>query len=207
MMCVSGYLHYGKEGERVGTEEKIILAALRQFEIKGFIAATTKAIAADAGVAEVTLFRIFGDKKSLFVKVAGYIAEKFGIKSIPNGNTGDFRKDVFRLCQNLLGHFIRYNALFRMLIFEAKKYEDIRLVLQDVRGRALANIQALVAGYQDPGGGGRLADITEWLGNSLMGASLCYCLFHEAEDRDAYIRTQSELIAGACIDRITAERK
>ena len=31
------------------TEEKLVLAALRQFEKHGFIAATTKAIAAEAG--------------------------------------------------------------------------------------------------------------------------------------------------------------
>ena len=48
------------------TEKKLVLAALKQFETHGFMAATTKAIAAEAGVAEVTLFRYFGDKKSLF---------------------------------------------------------------------------------------------------------------------------------------------
>ena len=48
------------------TEDKNILAAMRMFETCGFAAATTKAIAAEAGVAEVTLFRIFGDKRKLF---------------------------------------------------------------------------------------------------------------------------------------------
>ena len=46
------------------TEEKIVPGrAASSLLIHGFSAATTKAIAAEAGVAEVTLFRCFGDKR------------------------------------------------------------------------------------------------------------------------------------------------
>ncbi|HPJ01437.1 MAG TPA: TetR/AcrR family transcriptional regulator [Candidatus Limiplasma sp.] len=188
------------------TEERIILAALRQFETHGFMAATTKSIAAEAGVAEVTLFRTFGDKKSLFLKVASYLAGNFGLMEIPNVKTGDYRQDMLGLCQTLLRNFIRFNALFRMLIFEAKKYEDIRVVLLEIRGKALQNIQTL-AGHYASAPDAVLESCTEWLGNSLIGSSIAFCLFHSAEDEDAYVNTHAEIIADAYIEKIKTTEK
>jgi len=189
----------------VGTEEKLILASVELFREHGFSGATTKAIAKKAGVAEVTLFRIFGDKQTLFIRSAHYIAGIFGLMEIPNRQSGDFRQDMVRLCQNLLGNFIRYNDLFRMLFFEATRHAEIRAVMSEMRGKALKNIQILVSRYADTGGGQTVPDRVEWLSSSLMGASLCYCLFHAAEDKDAYIRVNAGLIADALIGSITAE--
>ena len=183
------------------TEEKLVLAALRQFEIHGFIAATTKSIAAEAGVAEVTLFRCFGDKKSLFLKVVTYIAGEFGLMTVPNVKTGNYHEDMLAFCRTLLYKFIRFNALFRMLIFEAKKYEDIRAVLAEVRGKALNNFRKLT-GHYGKADGTWAESCTEWLGNALMGTSICYCLFHSTEDEDAFVNTHAGIIAGAFIERI-----
>jgi AcrR family transcriptional regulator len=47
------------------TREKILEAALILFSKKGFLGAATKEIAAEAGVAEVTLFRHFSTKDAL----------------------------------------------------------------------------------------------------------------------------------------------
>jgi AcrR family transcriptional regulator len=47
----------------------ILDAALRLFSQKGFLGATTRQIAREAGVAEVTLFRRFGSKEELFAEV------------------------------------------------------------------------------------------------------------------------------------------
>ena len=190
----------------MGTEEKLVLAALRQFETHGFIAATTKSIAAEAGVAEVTLFRYFGDKKSLFLKVAAYVAGDFGLMEIPNAKTGDFHRDMLGLSRSLLQKFIRFNALFRMLIFEAKKYEDIRAILMKIRNRALSNIQKLVGSYADADAEWA-GNCTEWLGNSLMGTSVCYCLFHSDEDEDAFVNTHAGIIADAFISMIKTTGK
>ena len=180
------------------TEDKIIRAALMQFETHGFIAATTKAIAAEAGVAEVTLFRIFGDKRTLFLRVANRIAGEFGVMKIPDPVSGDFREDIRRLCRGLLWHMIGFNAMFRMLFFEAKKHEDVRLILTQVRAGALQNIQAR-AGCFVKLPAETLAELVEWLGSSLIGASLCYCLFHETDDPQAFTDKQAELIADAFI--------
>lgn len=51
------------------TREKILETALKLFSEKGYLGATTKKIAKEAGLAEVTLFRHFASKEKLFEEV------------------------------------------------------------------------------------------------------------------------------------------
>ena len=48
------------------TRDKILEAALFLFSKKGYLGATTKEIAKEAGIAELTLFRHFASKEKLF---------------------------------------------------------------------------------------------------------------------------------------------
>ena len=63
------------------THERILAAAAQIFAEQGYIRATTRAIAAAAGVNEVTLFRHFGSKKNL-AQAAIYLARAPKSKSI-----------------------------------------------------------------------------------------------------------------------------
>ena len=51
------------------TRERILEAGLKSFSKKGYLGATTKEIAREAGIAEVTLFRHFPSKEKLFEEV------------------------------------------------------------------------------------------------------------------------------------------
>jgi AcrR family transcriptional regulator len=51
---------------QISTRERLLAAALAVFAEKGYRAATTREIAARAGVAELTLFRHFSSKQGLF---------------------------------------------------------------------------------------------------------------------------------------------
>ncbi|MBZ4643144.1 MAG: transcriptional regulator, TetR family [Deferribacteraceae bacterium] len=53
----------------LSTKEKIVDAAFGLFSQKGYLGTTTKKIALHAGVSEVTLFRHFGSKESIFEEV------------------------------------------------------------------------------------------------------------------------------------------
>jgi AcrR family transcriptional regulator len=53
------------------TKEKILTAAMSLVSEKGYLGATTREIAHDAGVTELTLFRHFGSKEKLFEEVLG----------------------------------------------------------------------------------------------------------------------------------------
>ena len=48
------------------TRQRILEAAAESFQSLGYARTTTQALAKKAGVAEVTLFRHFGDKQKLF---------------------------------------------------------------------------------------------------------------------------------------------
>ncbi|MDQ6772190.1 MAG: TetR/AcrR family transcriptional regulator [Candidatus Dormibacteraeota bacterium] len=52
----------------VATEDRIVEAFLRLFRERGFEGITTRAVAEEAGVNEVTIFRRFGDKATLAVR-------------------------------------------------------------------------------------------------------------------------------------------
>jgi len=51
------------------TDERLLQATLKLISEKGYLKATTKDIAREAGVTEVTLFRHFGSKERLFEEV------------------------------------------------------------------------------------------------------------------------------------------
>lgn len=55
--------------ETQSTKDKIVDAALKMFSEKGYLGATTKELAREAGIAEVTLFRHFPSKEQLFEEV------------------------------------------------------------------------------------------------------------------------------------------
>src|SRR5512135_2431624 len=51
---------------RANTKQKLLEATLRLVSEKGYLGATTREIAQEAGVTELTLFRHFGSKEKLF---------------------------------------------------------------------------------------------------------------------------------------------
>jgi AcrR family transcriptional regulator len=71
------------------TEQRILDAALRVFASEGFTGATTRRIAEEANVAEVTLFRKFKSKKNLLKEVL-----------INNRTVFSSLEDLFQLFQN-----------------------------------------------------------------------------------------------------------
>ncbi len=64
------------------TRDKILEAALRLFSKEGYLGATTRKIAGEAGIAEVTLFRYFPSKEKLFeetLKTYSFLPELRGL--------------------------------------------------------------------------------------------------------------------------------
>src|SRR5512143_1758481 len=52
--------------KKTGTNEQLLKATLKLISEKGYVGATTREIAQEAGVTELTLFRHFGSKEKLF---------------------------------------------------------------------------------------------------------------------------------------------
>ena len=81
------------------TRERLLEAAARVFAREGLTGATTRAIAEEAGVNEVTLFRHFQTKDRL---LAAVVNDNFGTKSVPKPidiplPTADLKTDLLAL--------------------------------------------------------------------------------------------------------------
>ena len=83
------------------TRDRILAAAARIFAQNGLTGATTRAIASEAGVNEVTIFRHFKSKERLLAAVVG---QNFGTPSlpvaiVPPAATADLRGDLIALAR------------------------------------------------------------------------------------------------------------
>lgn len=88
---------------RIPAREKLLKAAATVFARDGLNGSTTRAIATEAGVNEITLFRLFKTKDLLLAAVVG---EKFGTASVaaasapvPPAPTDDLRGDLKALAK------------------------------------------------------------------------------------------------------------
>jgi AcrR family transcriptional regulator len=129
--------------------ERLLGAAARVFARDGLSGATTRAIAEEAGVNEVTLFRLFRTKQRLLDAV---VQENFGgapaaaAPALP-AVTGDLRRD-------LLAHAHRYErmlqqnlALIRTMLGEIHHHGEherkvFRAIFRPVRADLIARLEA-----------------------------------------------------------------
>ncbi|MDQ0351370.1 AcrR family transcriptional regulator [Alkalibacillus filiformis] len=98
--------------------EQIIQSALQAFIRKGF-QATTQEVANEAKVAEVTLFRKFGNKQRLFITVIKSVLEKnFQSHILEQAKTNDTEEFLRSIIDNRLDVLSRNRSLVKMLIAE-----------------------------------------------------------------------------------------
>jgi AcrR family transcriptional regulator len=67
--------------ESLSTKDRILETALKLFSKKGYLGATTREIAKEAGIAEITLFRYFSSKEELF----GSVLNKYSFLPVLKG--------------------------------------------------------------------------------------------------------------------------
>ena len=112
------------------SRERILRAAAEAFAERGYAGATTRAIAAAAGVNEVTLFRHFGSKLNLLMAV---VEQNSGVpdlwSQIGGELTGDYRQDMLRLghlLQNLMG---KSRTSLRLILCDVEQVPELRRAL------------------------------------------------------------------------------
>src|SRR5438105_9091316 len=94
------------------TRVRILQAAARVYAQHGFRGATTRLIAIEAGVNEVTLFRTFGSKAALIeAMMQGHVAQS-PIPELPD-NPLDPALEMTEWCAGVLGHMRENRALLR----------------------------------------------------------------------------------------------
>ena len=110
--------------ERENTEEKIITATFNIVQKEGVQKATTKKIAAEAGVNEVTIFRKFENKKNLIEATKDYYMTKLLSKL---EETFDFDEE------DSIEEYLK-RSFHRIMDFSEEDFSIIRVAMQEIEG-------------------------------------------------------------------------
>jgi AcrR family transcriptional regulator len=91
---------------------RILSAAARVYAQHGYRGATTRLIAIEAGVNEVSIFRTFGSKDVLFEELACGQAEATHVPPLP-AEPGDPERQLTAWCSTVLGHLTQHRSFLR----------------------------------------------------------------------------------------------
>lgn len=111
------------------TRQRILRAAARVFAEQGYARATTRALAAAAGVNEVTLFRHFGSKMNLFTAVIDEYAASALTAAMAAELTGDYHQDLLIMGNHVMGALLQRREAVRLMLCEAAHFPEVREVM------------------------------------------------------------------------------
>ena len=130
------------------SDDQILQAALDVIAAKGYAGATTRQIAAAAGINEVTLFRRFGNKQKLLIAVVEREAEQFGTGEVVY--TGDLEADLMRIVEFYQRLLRERSKIMMMLMSEVSRQPE----LMEIMNVATANARrfaTIIERYQQEG--------------------------------------------------------
>lgn len=175
----------------------ILDAALRLFSQKGFLGATTRQIAREAGV---TLFRRFGSKEELFAEVIRGYSFLPAMKGIlPQLEQAGYEEALLTVARRFLATLDDRRDLIRIMLAERHSYPA---QVKDIFRGVLGEMFALLAGYfrhLQRGGTLREFDPDE-AARAFLGALFAYAhglgfFFEDAADRISRERFAGEFVS------------
>lgn len=105
------------------TRERILVAGLKIFSEKGYTGSTTKEIAREAGIAEVTLFRHFPSKEKLFEEVINSYSFLPALKGLlPTLKGMEYREALAEIAGRFLERLTERRDLIRIMHAEIHRY-------------------------------------------------------------------------------------
>jgi AcrR family transcriptional regulator len=133
---------------------RILAAAARVYSHHGFRGATTRLIATEAGVNEVTLFRTFGSKAEL---LEAMLQSRMAANAAPtiSGDLSDPAAEITAWCGNLLEHLRGHAHIVRKTIAEAEERPEAACAACEGSNSAADSLVLYVerlrnAGFADP---------------------------------------------------------
>lgn len=115
------------------TRQCILDAMMELVQSQSVKGVTTRAIAQQAGVSEVTLFRHFKSKDDLLrAVIAQYSPATFVVPEFLKQKTGDLEADLRRFCRLLQEQFHRNREVVMLSLREAGNYPELDLLLGEV---------------------------------------------------------------------------
>ena len=107
------------------SRQKLLDAAARIYGEYGFRGATTRRIAEEAGVNEVTLFRLFGSKSQLLAEAIRHHAPQADAHSALPETPSDPAREVSEWCQQQLTHMRDCRSLIRKAMGELEEHPEL----------------------------------------------------------------------------------
>ncbi|GAA0816151.1 TetR/AcrR family transcriptional regulator [Clostridium tertium] len=107
------------------TSEKIMKVALKLFSEQGYYPTTTKQIAEEAGVNELTIFRHFGSKSNLFQVTTEHYVIDSHVDYILNDTDGlNFEDSMMLISNRIYNLFIQNTKLYKVQMKLADNEKD-----------------------------------------------------------------------------------
>ena len=184
------------------THQRILEAAVEVGSRLGYAQATTRAIAAAAGVNEVTLFRHFGTKENLFSEAI----EQYGGPAIgpelAGQMSGDYRRDLITFGQGIFTLLLERREVLQLMLCESTNIPEVRTVLarnpEELR-RALASYlqMQMDKGIMREGHAGLLAQ-------AFMGMFFAYAISLNILESTIEPSVSNEEFVNTCVDIFVA---
>ena len=180
------------------TRQRLLDAALQLFTERGYDGAATRAIAALAGVNEVTLFRHFGSKKGLFQAMLRHNSALPGLElALREQLTGDLRQDLLALATQMLKLLHARHREIIMLLAESERQPEL-LEMAAFVPRQQRQVFSDYLKWQMAQGAMRPMD-PDLAAQGLLGMLLSYCLGQELLP-EALKRMPLEQVAAQFVD-------
>ena len=116
-------VQWDMETNHYPTRGKIIETALKLFSSEGYIGATTREIAREAGIAEVTLFRYFPSKENLFeetLKINSFLPELREL--LPEIMEMPYERALTTIAKKFLDALILRKDIIKIMQSEMQRY-------------------------------------------------------------------------------------
>lgn len=114
--------------EYTGKALDIMEAARKLFSQKGFKAVTTREIAKEAAVNEVTIFRQFQSKENLFEEVISNMVFKPKMSEFLNNNEPELKKYLFDIGNLIHSIFLENKDLLKIELMERQILEGRKII-------------------------------------------------------------------------------
>ena len=179
----------------MANRQKLLDAAARVYAEHGFRGATTRRIAEEAGVNEVTLFRLFGSKSALIGEALQMHTgpDEHGVPLLPDAPS-DPETELVAWCEATLAHLRDRRMLIRKTMGELEERPEMAPCVSHGPTCAFDQLVRYASHLEAQGDGTATPEDTAAAAAMLMGA-----LFSDAMGRDAMpgVFPHSELAAAA----------
>jgi AcrR family transcriptional regulator len=134
-----------KTSSIANTKERLLGATMKLVSEKGYLGATTREIAREAGVSELTLFRNFGSKEKLFEGMLGQYTFLPRLKELrPRLEGLTYEEALMTIAKRFLLTLKEQKSFIKIMYSEANLYPDKALKVYNATGDEL---RATLSGY------------------------------------------------------------